>query len=384
MTTARLLLARLHARLVRAGVPEPSTNARYILAAALGRKSVLDADVAVRSREVLAGSVAARADALLVRRCRREPLQSVLGEWDFDVVRNLVVRCPVLIPRPETEQLVEIVSSHIRALLTVGVASPVVLELGCGSGAISIALLMRHPQLRIVAVDISREAVALTLENAIQQGVADRLVVVEVNVAQQLLDGDNVLRALASFGGGPAPLLVSNPPYIPDRLLGELQPEVRRWEDPRALCGGEHEGLDVPLAFLNAAVAAKWVTRDASALMEVHTTHPALLRHILAPRHIGTTTDGAAVGATTRASERSGNPDHPHHSRYKLDTLPAANGFAAAAAGPWLPSPAEERAMDAAATALAPVVTMTALRWAWRGAWSDHSGQPRFVHLQTI
>ena len=129
---------------------------------------------------------------LVARRARREPLAYVLGEWGF---RRLTLRVDprVLIPRPETEVLVE----RCLALLA-DVAEPRVLDIGVGSGAIALAIVDEHPGARVVATDSSADALAVAAENVARTGLPVELVQGEL------------------FAGveGPFDLVVSNPPYV--------------------------------------------------------------------------------------------------------------------------------------------------------------------------
>ena len=166
----------------------------------------------------------------------RKPLAYILGETDFHGMRNFKVREPVLIPRPETEWLVE------QIVDTVSPPPDRFIDLCTGSGAIAIALLRAWPTSRAVAIDVSDIACALAEENAKKFKVYDRLRIVHKSIEefakQEFSIGDRFL----STDSSPV-LVVSNPPYIPSRRIRELQPEIRDWEDHRALDGGE-DGMD--------------------------------------------------------------------------------------------------------------------------------------------
>jgi release factor glutamine methyltransferase len=150
---------------------------------------------------------------LVARRARREPLAYVLGEWGF---RRLTLRVDprVLIPRPETEVLVE------RCLeLVAGRAAPRVLDVGVGSGAIALAIADEHPGARVVATDRSSEALAVAAENSERTGLRIDL------VEGELLAGLE----------GPFDLVVSNPPYVAPEDVATLPVEVARYEPLSAL-----------------------------------------------------------------------------------------------------------------------------------------------------
>lgn len=154
---------------------------------------------------------------LVKRRGQREPLQYICGDTEFWSV-PFKVSPGVLIPRPETEILVE------EALARSG-SKGRLLDVGCGSGAIVISLAKELPEWRLEALDISAEAVALTEENACLNGVGERLVIYA---------GD-----LAALPPHCYDLIVSNPPYIAEEEWDELMPEVRCHEPRQALLAGD-------------------------------------------------------------------------------------------------------------------------------------------------
>ena len=196
-----------------AGVPSPRVDAEYLVAEVLrtSRTGLYSARRPLGEEQLL------RLRSLVRRRSAREPLAYVLGEWGF---RRLVLRVDrrALVPRPETEVVVERCLEHLR-----GIAEPRVLDIGVGSGAITLALADEHPGARIVAVDASEGALALARENLAR------------------LDGDGriELRRGDFLHGvsGPFDLVVSNPPYVRPEEYESLQPEIRLWEPPEALVG---------------------------------------------------------------------------------------------------------------------------------------------------
>jgi release factor glutamine methyltransferase len=205
--TVRDLLAAGTDELTRAGVPSPRVDAEWLLAHALGvsrTELYADGDEAPADRERVFRE-------LVARRATREPLAYVLGEWGF---RRLTLRVDprVLIPRPETEVLVE------RCLeLLSDLAEPKVLDVGVGSGAIALAIADEHPGAQVVATDSSPDALAVAAENAARVG-----------LQVELVEGE-LLAGLA----GPFDLVVSNPPYVAPEEVGTLPPEVAEHE-PRA------------------------------------------------------------------------------------------------------------------------------------------------------
>jgi release factor glutamine methyltransferase len=167
--------------------------------------------------------------ALLSRRAQREPLSYITGQKEFWSL-DFLVTPDVLIPRPETELLVEVALQYMKRLRS---GSPVkVLDLGTGSGAIAVCLAKEHGATEIVAVDISPVALELARVNAVRHRVADRI---------RFLPGDlfaPVKASLETFD-----LIVSNPPYIRTGELSMLAPEIREWEPTIALDGGA-DGTD--------------------------------------------------------------------------------------------------------------------------------------------
>jgi release factor glutamine methyltransferase len=207
----REALREAERRLAEAGVDTPRVDAELLLAHALGT-----------TRTGLYLEPEAEVDAgweeLLERRERREPLAYVLGEWGF---RRLTLKVDrrVLVPRPETEVVVERCLERLG-----GLAAPDVLDVGTGSGAIALAIADDHPGARVTAIDSSPDALEVARDNAAAVGLGDR---VEL-VAHDLGDG----LALGEFD-----LVVSNPPYVGPDEIELLEPEVRDWEPRAALVG---------------------------------------------------------------------------------------------------------------------------------------------------
>ena len=175
----------------------------------------------------------ARLRELTTRRLKREPLAYVFGEADF-MSLSLRVGPGVLIPRPETEILVQTAWDLIDSESTSDEVS--ILELGTGSGAIAIALAAERSNLGIVSVDKNRSAL-----NFAQANLRRYQSQIESNNSQLLLvcsDRFSGIKQRAEFD-----LMISNPPYIPSSEIDGLQPEVSRWEPRDALDGGLN-GLD--------------------------------------------------------------------------------------------------------------------------------------------
>lgn len=218
-------LRALAARLQRAGVESPERDAETLLLHAL---RIPRADLWAESGVALTAGEEESLEALAGARERRTPIQLLLGEIPFHGV-TLAVEAGVFIPRPETEGLVE---AAVRALRP-GAAPGVLLELGTGTGAISVALLHALPGWRAVAVDRSPEAIRLAARNAVRNGVAERLALCPADYRDQ------------GFAppGAPFDAVVSNPPYVRSGELDSLPPEVSQ-HDPREALDGGPDGLD--------------------------------------------------------------------------------------------------------------------------------------------
>jgi release factor glutamine methyltransferase len=193
-------------------------------------------------------------ERLIERRISGEPLQYLLGHQEFWSI-DLKVDPRVLIPRPETELLVE----HALLLLkgTSSQGAPSVLEIGTGSGAISIALARERKDLSVVATDISREALLLARENALLAEVLSRI---------QFIQGDLLAPFRLSGEREPFDLILSNPPYINRSEIRGLAREIKDHEPILALDGGE-DGLDFYRKILSAAPS--YLKKGGWLLMEV-------------------------------------------------------------------------------------------------------------------
>lgn len=162
-------------------------------------------------------------EPLVARRERREPVSYILGTREFWGL-PFEVGPDVLIPRPETEFIVE-----ETIALTGKDSSPLIVDVGTGSGCIAIALAREIPAARVIATDVSKYALEVARRNALSHGVANRITFVETS----FLDGIEE----------PADVIVSNPPYVPAVSQPGLTPEVRDYEPAVAVFGGE-DGLD--------------------------------------------------------------------------------------------------------------------------------------------
>lgn len=165
---------------------------------------------------------------VVARRERREPAAYIVGRREF-WKRDFEVGPGVLVPRPETELIVE------EALTRTTRHSALIADVGTGSGCLAVTLALEIPRARVVATDTSRAALELARRNADHHGVADRV---------ELVETDLLTNVDARFD-----LIVSNPPYVPASDMAGLPPEVRDYEPAEALAGGA-DGLDVIKALL--------------------------------------------------------------------------------------------------------------------------------------
>ena len=164
---------------------------------------------------------------LVKRRGQREPLQHLTGSASFCGL-EIAVNRHALVPRPETELLAELGWQYLSTLNS---QPSTALDFGTGTGCIAIALAAKCPSAKIVATDISPDALALARENAARNNVADRI---------EFRQGDGVAALSAEIRFD---LIISNPPYIPSAEIATLQPEVRDF-DPRLALDGGADGLD--------------------------------------------------------------------------------------------------------------------------------------------
>jgi release factor glutamine methyltransferase len=185
--------------------------------------------LAVNATLPLSAAQCERYQSALSRRLRREPLAYITGRQEFWSL-DFLVTSDVLIPRPETERLVEI-ALKLSAQMDIGHALRI-LDLGTGSGAIAIALASELPGAEILATDVSGAALFLARQNAAKNGVSERI---------RFFHGD--LFSALDPATQKFDLILSNPPYICRAEIDGLEPEVSRWEPREALDGGV-DGLD--------------------------------------------------------------------------------------------------------------------------------------------
>lgn len=235
----REALSAIAARLEQAGIEAPRREARLLLAAALGCRPA-----ALLARETVPAGTGLD---LASRRAAHEPLAYITGHREFWSL-DLAVSPATLIPRPDTETLIEAAlamfpdRSRVRRIL----------DLGTGTGALLLAALTEFPDAFGIGVDVSPEAAALAQRNAASLGLIGRAAIVAGDWAQSL--------------AGRFDLVLSNPPYVAEVEINELMPEIRCYEPTRALAGGE-DGLAAYRQLL--ADLPRLLAEDGVAIVEI-------------------------------------------------------------------------------------------------------------------
>jgi release factor glutamine methyltransferase len=228
-------------KLSAAGSPSPRLDAELITGHALALSRT---ELYVHHDRTLTAAELAAVEALVERRAAREPVAYILGRWGFRSL-DLAVDSRVLIPRPETEELVGLCLELLEP-----VATPAVLDVGTGSGAIALALATELADARVTACDLSAAALDVARANGEELGL-------EVEWVESNL--------LGAFSGRRFDLIVSNPPYIAAAQLETLEPEVRTWE-PRLATTPGGEGLELLRALAETTprsiVAGGWLALE--------------------------------------------------------------------------------------------------------------------------
>jgi release factor glutamine methyltransferase len=265
--TPRDLIGPVATRLAAAGIEHARSDAWLLLAAATGQGR---AELMAGTPSPLAAGQEARLEALVRRRLAREPIAYLLREKEFWSL-TFEVGPAVLIPRPETETVVEAVLSQIGRRA----AALRVLDLGTGSGCLLLALLSELPHARGLGVDASPDALAVAGRNAARLGLAER---------SRFRPGRWAAGVTGRFD-----VIVSNPPYVAERDWPGLQPEIRDFEPEAALVAGP-DGLAAYRAL--APDCARLLAADGFCALEIGQGQAAAAAEILADRGL--------VVATTR------------------------------------------------------------------------------------
>jgi release factor glutamine methyltransferase len=227
LASARTIAATRHAladKFRQAGIDSGEADARLLMAFALG---VDRAELIANGERALTVEQAEAIDALAARRLRREPVARIFGHKEFWSL-SLQIGPAVLVPRPETETVVEAALDAV-ARGAGPMAQLRILDIGTGSGALLLALLSELPSAVGTATDISAAALDVARTNAERSGVADRCTFIACDIAAGV--------------PGPFDIIVSNPPYVVHSEIASLAPEVRDYDPALALDGGA-DGLD--------------------------------------------------------------------------------------------------------------------------------------------
>jgi release factor glutamine methyltransferase len=232
------------------GVPDARLDAEYIISHGLGMKNRMD--LYLNFEKPLTAAELDTLRPLVARRANREPLQHIIGDTSF---RGHIIKCDTraLVPRPETEELVDMAKKSLE-----GVTAPFVIEVGTGTGAIAIACAKEIEGAKVLATDISNDALALARENAEANGLDTNAATTSSAAADdsnapgektagslQFAQGDlldavtgDIIAKVAGDASAKINCLIANLPYIPDGEKGKLQPEVDKFDPELALYGG--------------------------------------------------------------------------------------------------------------------------------------------------
>ena len=281
------ILNRTKAFFEKKGVPDPLLDAQYIISHGLGMKNRMD--LYLNFEKPLTPAELDILRPLVARRANREPLQHIVGDTSF---RGHSIKCDprALVPRPETEELVDMAKKLLET-----VAAPFIVEVGTGTGAIAIACAKEIAGAKVLATDISEEALALAKENAEANGLGNAASTAgnaatsaassaassaagTLTFAQgDLLDavtGDAVAKA-AGDASAKIDCLIANLPYIPDGEKGKLQPEVDKFDPALALYGGP-DGLTLVRKMLSQTEGK--LAAGAPVLLEIGSEQAAMLQ----------------------------------------------------------------------------------------------------------
>lgn len=234
-TTLAEMLAAVRRRLGEAGIADPATDARVLVAGLLG---LTPAGMIAEGTRPLDAAEMERIDAAVRRRIAREPVHRILGRRAFFDL-DLLLSADTLEPRPDTETLVDALVPHARRIVAAKGGCRV-LDLGTGTGAICLALLDLVAGTTGMGVDISAGALAMARRNADLNGLANRF---------ETLESDWFAAIDGRFD-----IIVSNPPYIVSSVVETLDEDVRLYDPPLALDGGK-DGLDAYRAIATGASA---------------------------------------------------------------------------------------------------------------------------------
>ncbi len=324
----RTALREAFAQLCAAGVPSHALAAEVLLLHVLGRDRTW---LYAHPEETVSEAMTEQFQALIVRRAAGEPTQYLTGKQEFWGL-EFEITPEVLIPRPETEHVIEVALDRL-ALREVRAGRPqttlgegfLIADIGTGSGCLAIALAKELPEALVYATDISREALVVARRNAERHGVAKRVQFEQCNLLEgfssararhavplqektaTVREHESTMTILESARRGESALfdlIVSNPPYVGRRESEELPIEVRRHEPESALYGGE-EGYELYADLISQA--AQNLKPGGILVLELgHNSLPAVRPLLDAPTwaNVGVTNDLAGIPRVI-AAERS-------------------------------------------------------------------------------
>lgn len=255
-----------HRKFTEENVSEAENSLELIFAHVLQKKKLREVRGDELKKFELTPAQVETIESLCACRISRMPVQYILGEWEF---RDLLLKMkpPVFIPRPETEELVQLIIQQLDAEKDYKI-----LEVGCGSGCISLSLLHSLPCVStVIAIDQSKAACELTMENAQHLNLSSR-----VKVFKHKLESDELPDEISKYG--PFDVIVSNPPYVPSKDVLKLQPEIVVYEDIRALEAGP-DGMNMINILLK--LSAKFLKPEGNLWLEVDSRHPEIIKKII-------------------------------------------------------------------------------------------------------
>jgi len=253
------------------GIPDARLDAEYIISHGLQMKSRMD--IYLNFEKPLTDAELDVLRQMVARRANREPLQHIIGDTSF---RGFIIKCDprALIPRPETESLVDMAKERLK-----GVENPFIVEVGTGTAAISIACAKEIAGAKVLATDISEEALSLARENADANELGANAENSNLTFAQgDLLDAASADAIAKAAGNADQKIdcLIANLPYIPDGEKGKLQPEVDKFDPVLALYGGP-DGLDLVRKLLQQTEGK--LSAGASILLEIGSEQAEVLKN---------------------------------------------------------------------------------------------------------
>ena len=266
------------------GVPDARLDAEYIISYGLKMKNRMD--LYLNFEKPLTPAELDVLRTMVARRATREPLQHIIGDTSF---RGFIIKCDrrALIPRPETESLVDMAADSLK-----GIENPFIVEIGTGTGAISIACAKEIKGAHVLATDVSEDALALARTNAEANGLGDSSGADADDAGASapstgsgtlmFAQGDllnavtaEVLSKVAGDASAKIDCLIANLPYIPDGEKDKLQPEVAKYDPALALFGGA-DGLDLVRKLLQQTEGS--LKSGASILLEIGSEQGEMLK----------------------------------------------------------------------------------------------------------